>query len=303
MRLTRASNQAGTQANTDCLQFKLWDFFKMFIATVICGVAVSAVATAIALVLARGAYAAAPDLAGVSAHSNVAAINASNAVDIAADIAAYPGTLLVGSGCDGDVVDAVERDWKVVVNGNNIDVRVMQTFIVPDGEATVATFNALLPTGARLLRLTAHTPGGMWRGKIFDADAHRALSAADFRRVSRQGMLIVQNDAGAISTDAIINIAAAESVTIEYTYRIALIETARTQTLSMALANDHDPLRPNQRAARGAVWVEWRGNKPGALLRMPGNALLETLGSQFSGHSWDTQQLNADARFQLARSM
>ena len=299
MRMTGPSNQAASHPHTDRLQFKLWDFLKMFVATVVCGVAVSAVAAAIALVLAREACAAAPNVPGVIAQSTHAVLDANSDPDNEA----YPGTLIVGSGCDGDVVDALERDWKVVVNGNNIDVRVMQTFVVPDGEATVATFNALLPSGARLLRLTAHTPGAMWQAKIFDAAAHSALSTTDFRRLARQGLLIVQNDAGAISTDAIINIAAAESVTVEYTYRLALVEATRTQTLTMALANDHDPLRPNQRAARGAVWVEWIGNKPAQLFHMPRNATLETLGSQISGLSWDAPLLNADARFQIAWTM
>ena len=299
MRTTWASNKAASQPNTGRLQFKLWDFFKMFVATVACGVAVSVVAAAIALVLAREAYAAAPNVAGVSVQST----HAVSSADSDPDTEAYPGTLVIGRGCDGEAVDALERDWKVVVNGNNIDVRVMQTFVVPDGEASVATFNAALPSGARLLRLTAHTPGAIWQGKIVDAAAYAALSAVDFRRLVRQGRLIVQNDAGAISTDAIINIAAAESVTVEYTYRIALAEATHTQTLTMALANDHDPLRPNQRAARGAVWVEWIGNKPAALVRMPGNATLETTGAQISGLSWIAPLLNADARFQLAWSM
>ena len=299
MRTTWASNKAASQPNTGRLQFKPWDFFKMFVATVVCGVAVSAVAAAIALVLAREAYAAAPSVPGVSVQST----HAVSSADSDPDTEAYPGTLVIGSGCDGEAVDALERDWKVVVNGNNIDVRVMQTFVIPDGEASVATFNAALPSGARLLRLTAHTPGAIWQGKIVDAAAHAALSAVDFRRLARQRRLIVQNDAGAISTDAIINIAAAESVTVEYTYRLAFAEATHTQTLTMALANDHDPLRPNQRAARGAVWVEWIGNKPAELVRMPGNATLETTGTQISGLSWIAPLLNADARFQLAWSM
>ena len=301
MRMTWARNNASTQAKADRLHFKLWDFFKMFVTTVICGIAVSAIAAGIALALAHDTYAAASPQRAVVANSGDFKLD----VDSAAGYQAYPGMLLIGNGCEGEIVDAAERDWKVTINGKNIDVRVMQTFIVPDGDETAATFNALLPSGARLLRLTAHTNGGLWQGKVFDANAYAALNAADFRRLSRKGILIVQNDDGAISTDAIINIAATELLTVEYTYRIDIDEAARAHDLMVTLVNDSDPSNQtaNQRAASGAVWVEWIGRKPVQLVSVPSNTTLETVGPQINGLSWAAQRLNADARFQLAWSM
>ena len=47
-------------AAIDRMHFVMWDFLKMFLATVICGIAVSLAAAAITLVLSNAAYAAAP---------------------------------------------------------------------------------------------------------------------------------------------------------------------------------------------------------------------------------------------------
>ena len=198
-----------------------------------------------------------------------------------------------------------ERDWLVTIRGNHIDIRVMQTFIVPDGDTAAATFSALLPTGAKLLRLNAHSSGKLWQGKILDAKSHAQLTTIEFRNLSRKGMLIVENDAGAISTDAIINIAATEAVTIEYTYRIATAETQGVHNLFVILANDKSQFGKDADnfSTIGTVWVEWLGKNPGRLMRVPSGATLETTGTMITGLSWTTDQFNADAAFQLAWSM
>ena len=45
-------------AAVDRMHFVMWDFLKMFLVTVICGIAVSLAAAAITLVLSNAAYAA-----------------------------------------------------------------------------------------------------------------------------------------------------------------------------------------------------------------------------------------------------
>ena len=300
MKMIWARRKATPQVRIDRSIFVVWDFFRMLLATVICGLAVSFVAAAIALVLAHDAFAV-PRRDPAETNALVFASGA----DDAEEFQPYPGMLAIGNGCGGEIVDALERDWNVTIDGKNIDVRVMQTFVVPDGEATVAMFNALVPSGSRLLRLTVHTAGSDWQGKVFDAKTYARLTAAEFRSLSRKRLLVVQNDDGAISTDAIVNIAASEAVIVEYTYRTSVDESQKTHNLMIALANGSYPLSKttDSSAANGAVWVEWNGGKPTKLINVPSDVTLESSGTRITGLSWEARRLQDNARFQLAWSM
>ena len=283
------------------MHFVMWDFLKMFLATVICGITVSLAAAAITLVLSNAAYATVP----VNTTNMRDALHDAQPAHSNTESHTFPGVLMIGNGCDADLLDATERDWKVTINGKYIDVRVMQTFIMPPGDATAATFNASLPAGARLLRLNVHTAGSFWQGKVVDAEKYDQLTAVDFRQLSRRGMLIVQNDEGAIATDAIINIAATEAVIVEYTYRTTTEDTNVSQDLFVVLANENIETSPlaGSRAPSATVWVEWLGNNPGRLTHVPGGAFLETADSKITGLSWTASQPGTDARFHLAWSM
>ena len=303
MKMTWASKKASPQQAVGRAQFALWDFLKMFFATVVCGVVVSMIAAGLALLLAQDAYAITfPPVSGAANTSQVKLD-----VDTSTDMQPSPGMLFIGDGCgsEADIVDAVERDWKVTINGKNIDVRVMQTFVMPESEAMAATFGALLPTGARLLRLTAHTPATIWQSKVFDANSYAQLSIADFRKFSRKGLLIVRENDGAISTEAIINVSSSETITIEYTYRITADETPSAQQLDVSLANTSNVgnQNANQQSARGTVWVEWLGKTPSKIVNVPSGAALEATGTRITGLSWSTDQLDTARRFQLAWSM
>ena len=301
MRTPWIRSKAAPMPEANRPQFIMWDFLRMFLAAIACGLAVSLAVASITLVLANDAYAAASPNGSAMAISG----NAELAPNAEPEAQPYPGLLMLGNGCDADPLDATERDWLVTIRGDHIDIRVMQTFIVPDGDTAAATFNALLPTGAKLLRLSAHSSGNSWQGKIFDAKSHAQLTAIDFRNLSRKGMLIVENDDGAISTDAIINIAATEAVTIEYTYRITTAETQGVHNLFVALSSDKSLLSQttDNLTANGTVWVQWLDKNPGRLTRVPSGATLEATGTKITGLSWTTNQFNADATFQLAWSM
>ena len=300
MRMTWASKKASPQQAVDRVHFVMWDFVKMFLATVICGVVVSVIGAGLALVLAQDAYAL-PRVTGAASVSERGL-----ETDIVAAPQPSPGMLLIGDGCgsEADIVEAVERDWRVTINGKNIDVRVMQTFVMPDSEAMAATFGALLPSGARLLRLTAHTTGAIWQGKVFDANSYGRLNAADFRKFSRKGLLIVQDDDGAISTDAIINLSATEAVTIEYTYRMTADDAPGAQSLSVSLDNQSNAANRTARdMVRGTVWVEWLGKTPSKIVSVPSGAALEAIGTRITGLSWVNDQPNPERRFQLLWAM
>ena len=301
MRMIWARRKASPQPGVDRMQFVMLDFLRMFLAAVLCGIAVSVIAAGLALVLAHDAYAATSNEASPSLAVSNIDVNEESAIAMQP----YPGGLLITSGCDGEIVDAIERDWKVSINGKHIDVRVMQTFVMPAGDASAATFNALLPAGAKLLRLTAHTAGGIWQGKIFDSKAYVDLTTLDFRKLARQGILIVQTEDGAIATDAIVNLAEAESVDIEYTYRLDAEESGTSYDLTVTLTNDD--LLSGQRSSNGAmndsVWVEWQGRKPARLTKLPAGASLEMQGSRISGLSWASHQRIGARQFHLAWSM
>ncbi len=299
MNMTWANKKTPPQQAAGRAQLPLWDFLKIFFAAVICGVVVSIIGAGLTVLLAQDAYAITFPPDSGAANKNEAKVDA----DTSTAMQPSPGMLLIGDGCgsEANIVDAVERDWKVTINGKNIDVRVMQTFIMPDGETTAATFGALLPAGARLLRLTAHTTGTIWPSKVFDANSYAQLSLADFRKFSRKGLLVVQDDDGAISTEAIINVSASDAITIEYTYRITADEAPDAQLLNVSLANHSNT--ENQSSVRGTVWVEWSGKTPLKIVNMPSGAALEATGTRITGLSWSTDQLDSERRFQLAWSM
>ena len=127
MRMIWERRKASPVAVVDRMHFVMWDFLKMLLATVICGIAVSLAAAAITLVLSNAAYAAAPinDLNVSSTRHH--APPAPSVIETHA----FPGVSMIGNGCDAGLLDGTDRDWKVTNNGNYIDVRVMQTFVMP----------------------------------------------------------------------------------------------------------------------------------------------------------------------------
>ena len=300
MRMTWERRKASPLAAVNRMHFVMWDFLKMLLATVICGIAVSLAAAAITLVLSNAAYA-----ATLFNDSNVSGTrhSAPPAPSII-ETQVFPGALLFGDGCDADLLDATDRDWKITINGKYIDVRVMQTFIMPPGDATAATFNASLPAGVRLLRFNVHTSGSFWQGQVVNSEKYDELTAIDLRQLSRRGILIVQNDEGVISTDAIINIAASEAVTVEYTYRTTTEDAKASQDLFVVLANENIGTiqLAGSRAPNATVWVEWVGNNPSHLTHVPGGAFLDTADSKITGLSWTGSQSGAGTRFHLAWS-
>lgn len=300
MRMIWERRKASPVAVVDRMHFVMWDFLKMFLATVICGIAVSIAAAAITLVLSNAAYAAAP----VNDTNVSSTLHNAPLAPSATETHTFPGVLMIGNGCDADLLDATDRDWKVTINGKHIDVRVMQTFVMPPGDATAATFNASLPAGAHLLRLNVHTSGSFWQGKVVDSEKYDQLTEVDLRQLSRRGILAVHNDEGDISTEAIINISANEAVTIEYTYRITTEDVA-SQDLFVVLANESiETIRMAGSSAREeTVWVEWVGSHPRRLTHVPDGAFLETADSKITGLSWTASQPGTDARFHLACSM
>ena len=127
MRMIWERRKASPVAAVDRMHFVMWDFLKMFLVTVICGIAVSLAAAAITLVLSNAAYAAAPvnDL-NVSSTGHHAPLAPS-----VIETHAFPGVSMIGNGRDAGLLDVTDRDWNITINGKYIDVRVMQTFVMP----------------------------------------------------------------------------------------------------------------------------------------------------------------------------
>ncbi len=101
--------QIPTQPSTIRIGFMAWDIVKMLTAAIFCGLAFSIAAAGLTLMLSSNAEA--REAATYAATESLAA----------------PGTLIIGAGCNGVLLEALERDWVVSVQENEIVVRVMQT--------------------------------------------------------------------------------------------------------------------------------------------------------------------------------
>ena len=174
MKMTWANKNTSPQQAAGRAQLALWDFLKMLFAAVICGVVVSIVGAGLAVLLAQDAYAI--TFAPFSGAANTNEVKVDE--DASTSMQTSSGMLFIGDGCgsEADIVDAVERDWKVTINGKNIDVRVMQAFIMPDNEAMAATFGALLPSGAALETTGTRITGLSWSTDQIDSERRFQLA-------------------------------------------------------------------------------------------------------------------------------
>ena len=270
------------------------DFLKMLAAAVASGVGVSIVVAGLALVLAN------------SAEAYVLQKNAVVKATSTQPQQATVGGLYIGGGCDRELVDAVERDWLVKIDGNTAEVRVMQTYLMPIDGPTTAFFEAVLPPNAKLTMLKAHTPEKILSGKVMVMDDVAGMSRQELNKFSRQNALIMWNDEGTLSTDQIMNLIPNETVVIEYTYSINIELHNGLHEFNLALNNAKNEAfsgtKPN--LTSGTVWVEWVGAKPTRLVGnpadMPTDITLEESAQGITGWSWFTPSLAPAAAIKFA---
>lgn len=297
MSMARRDGAAGSAAER--MHLVLRDFLKLVTAAVLCGLAVSFAAAGVALLLSSTAEA------------------RSGSVGETGDRDAVPGVLVVGAGCDGIELAAMERDWYVRIAAKTIEVRVMQTWVLPNDTEGVAVFQVRLPRGGRLMALSAQTPTGDWAGQKIRADTYARMSPATYLDLTRRKLLVRFSPDGEITTSPLTGLSANDIVVVQYTYLVRIDSTTPPDRLELPLepanatgpvslpqADADDPAAPMRAAGvKASVWVEWDDRKPTRMLRMPHDASLEHDASParaVAGLSWTAVALKPGEKFRLA---
>lgn len=303
-------NPQVTQPSSISIHAAMWNTAKMLMAAIFFGVSVSLLAAGIALVLANDAEA-----RSIERDTATAAVQSTD--DIQAndneEFPPTPGALLIGDGCEGLSLQAIERDWQVSIDGKHIVVRVMQAFILPADSSQVASFHVQLPRGARLRSLAAQTQDKDFAAQLMSDEQYDRLTPATYLKLTHNRLLVSHSASGTVMTSPMLNLHADEVVTIQYSYEIAADGNGGSASFKLPLAPS-DQVTDGTRAAAGgalsktpstkaAVWVEWIGRKPTHVVGVPTDADLEISKSRVDGFSWAAKEIRPGALLQLAWSL
>ncbi|MBL8522356.1 MAG: hypothetical protein JNN20_01580 [Betaproteobacteria bacterium] len=299
IRMFWARRKASPQAAVDRMHYVVWDFLKMFTAAVLCGLAVSVVAASLTLLLSQPAEAITPKAVQEDVQEPT------------------HGALIVGHGCEGMTIDAVERDWHVRIDGRAIEVRVMQTWVLPQDVEGPAVFQVRLPRQARLKSLSAITQDREWGGRTINLTDYERLSAAEYRKLTRNHLLVVQSANAHITSSPMMDLHAGEVVLVQYSYTVHAQSAQGVERFELPLQG-RDPdetldeyaadyggaIAPTRRpATAGSVWVEWTGRKPHRLVEIPRNSSLDRVENRIEGISWSSPALQPGESLRLSWAM
>ena len=312
------SRSASPSSTTTHTQLVIWDFLKMLVTAAIGGLLVSVAVTGITLLLTGNAEA----RMFQKELQTAVLMEVVETDEMESDVPPpAPGMLLTGEECESTALAAIERDWRVRISDKRVDVRVMQTFRLPAKSPEVATFHVQLIRGARLYRLAAQSSTQDWAGQVITADRYDRLTPVEYLELSRHQILASHSSNGAVMTSPFIGLKSADLVTIEYSYEMILPATGDISTFDLPLEAEEErginrtpaidadngfalPATPVTRPViRGAVWVEWIGNKPTRVIGLPVDADLEVSKARIEGFSWVTDEIQPGARFHLAWMM
>ena len=311
MKMIWESRKEIQQPGAPHMRVVAWDFLKMLAAAVLCGLAVSITAAGITLLLTGSAEAR-------LFQKEFTTTAQTNEFDVANSDALVPtpGALLLGDGCDGTFLNAIERDWQVRIDGERVEVRVMQAFQLPAESAEVATFHVQLIDGARMLSIAAQSSAKEWAGQVINAEEYDHLSPEEYLTLSRNKILASSSPRGTVVTSPLMGLNAGELITVEYKYVIALDSADGISAFVLPLeteepfADSHYNMGDNDtspstgwQATKGAVWVEWVGRKPLRVTGLPADADVEMSTSRIEGFSWATHAIQPGAHFQFAWTM
>lgn len=302
MRFTWSRKKTSPQAAVDRLHFVMWDFLKMLTLAALCGLGISIAASILVVLLSAQAEARQPG-------KNVAT---SQQRDALPDLPT-PGSLQIGDGCDGTVLAAVERDWHVRVSPGKVEVRVMQTFQLPEAEAIVAVFQAQLPNGAKLQSLAAQGEDRRWPGTLLTTREHAVILPAIYRQVTSNNVIAVVDTRGTVTTSPLVDLRGNETLIIQYTYSLTG-EDAQTLVLPLEADDDFPAVQPHEEpapkdwaaprrlSASASVWVEWSDALP-VRIAAPAGTAIDWSRKRIQGASWSANALPPGARFVASWSM
>jgi hypothetical protein len=301
MRLIWKRQQRSPQARVDRLHFVEQDFLKMFAAAIAVGIAFSAAAVGVALLLSYTANANAAVSAVINEKVNSVwtAQNGlyvlkkevdNNAAPAASDEnvddddnQATPGNLYIGDGCGSTPIIASERDWQITVKGKIADIQVMQTFIMPNDGVGSAYFHAVLPKGAQYSNFRIQTNQHDLIGQYASDTNWDADNLAEINQLKSKGMVRVfehrtPQSHTLLSSDTVMDLVEGEMVIVTYRYQVAVDnlnpqQAAIDLAINMpALTNDEDYTAKtgsmNRHKTRTSIWMTWAGSETNLPIKM-----------------------------------
>ncbi len=350
-----------TKAAADTQKDGKLDFFKMICAAVAVGLGFSLAAAAATLLLARSTTANANNAVIAEstsgriaddetyAGSNLAmsgdlfdtTISQSGHGKVDLDTETHqptPGNLFIADGCGGEFIAAIERDFQIVVKDGQVEIQIMQTFVLPgtDGNRTNATldasFHAVLPKNALYSSFRVVTRNRDWIGQYTDHADHADLDydqndfLTDAGKLQKRGLLRVYESlqplaSNTLSTDPMLDLREGESIVVTYRYLMPIDSVNGLKQISIALSDPIYPQDPQQdsdfflSASNGfgrtstSVWVAWIGLSadplratflPKILRTALANLSLEYQHDQITGASWQTADVQQGDQFILA---
>ncbi len=296
------------------------DFLELLAGAVVSGLAVSLVAVGVALMLASNADASPSAMPLLVTSMPIADAGKHIEPPSNASIHAVPGSLKVGGGCDPEPIDAIEREWMVSIDGILAKVRVMQSFTLPVAAGhgtTAAFFDTVLPDNAKLIELKIHGSQRTWEGQIMTAESFAKLDRDGFRALDEKGIVLMWIDSRDVMTDQIADLAAGETITVEYTYTTSVIDKRGNAALTLNLASREmfdGANRPDAAASdkpapvSGTVWIDFIGGLPKQLKGQENSkdidknraVALDDSPAGIRGASWFSASLDQAETFSIA---
>ena len=313
------------QLNKDHAKFAALDVFKMLAAAAMCGIVFSLFAAGLTLLLMNSAEA--HNLRGEKPASSThvptkQVARSALVVDAPPDAGLVPGQFSIGDGCGREPLEAMERDWHIRIHSDAVEVRVMQTFLLPIDGPTVANFHAVLPLHSVLSSLKVDSVALTQTAEPMTPAAFADMGRAEMRALRKRNRLIVLIDDRSIESDSILNLTPGETVTVEYTYSMPVERLNSTASLNLVLQADtaslyvvHDDVdasdnndSPDNKgrsgsqpltSTAGTVWVEWLGARPTKVASASNDIFIEHTSSGIAGASWYSADLSATRQFDL----
>ena len=211
MKMIGESRQVSQQADAARMALVIRDFLKMLAAAILCGLAVSIAAAGITLLLTGDA-----DARLFQKEPVTPAVVPTTEIDDAESAQLLPtsGLLLLGDGCDNISLNAIKRDWRVRIDGQRVEVRVMQAFQLPAESVEVATFHVQLINGARMQRIAAQSSTKEWAGHVISADEYDQLTPTEYLNLARKQLLASHSPHGTVMASPIIGLESGDVITL-----------------------------------------------------------------------------------------
>ena len=311
--------------NNDRAKFAALDVFKMLAAAAMCGIVFSLFAAGLTLLLMSSAEA--HNLQGEKPASSTYAptrqvARSALAAEAQPDASFGPGQFSISDGCGREPLAAMERDWRIRIQSDAVEVRVMQTFLLPIDGLTVANFHAVLPLRAVLSSLKVDAATFTQTAEPMTPAAFANMSRAEMRALRKRNRLILLINDRSIESDSILNLTPGETVTVEYTYSMPAERLNNTASLNLVLHADaaslyavHDNVDTSDKndspdskgrsgsqpstSTIGTVWVEWLGARPTKVASVSNDIFMEHTSSGIAAASWYSADLSMTRQFDL----